>query len=60
MGKLVLFVFVVSVSTTVCAHSGRTDRCGGHNDRKNGGYHVHNEAKYCSCYPKSKICKDKK
>lgn len=23
-------------------HSGRTDRYGGHHDRKNGGYHNHN------------------
>ena len=32
-------------------HSGGTDRCGGHNDSKRGGYHVHNRSKYCACYP---------
>lgn len=26
-------------------HSGRTDSSGGHNDRKNGGYHYHNSGK---------------
>lgn len=38
-------------TTSLAAHSGGTDRCGGHNDRKRGGYHVHNRAKYCACYP---------
>ena len=38
------------------AHSGGTDSCGGHNDRKRGGYHVHNYSKYCACYPDSPEC----
>lgn len=38
------------------AHSGGTDSCGGHNDRKRGGYHIHNYSKYCACYPNSPEC----
>lgn len=30
------------VLTSAFAHSGRTDKYGGHHDRKNGGYHYHN------------------
>ena len=39
------------------AHSGGLDRCGGHRDRKRGGYHVHNLARYCACYPKGEGCR---
>ncbi len=35
---LILLFSVVLVN----AHSGRTDKYGGHHDRKNGGYHFHN------------------
>ena len=45
----VLVLLIVSV-TSVCAHSGRTDSSGGHNDNKNksglGSYHYH-----CGGYP---------
>jgi len=34
---LTLFYFFLSF-----AHSGWTDKYGGHHDRKNGGYHYHN------------------
>jgi len=40
----------------VWAHGGGLDRCGGHHDRKAGGYHVHNWAQYCACYPKDEGC----
>ncbi len=33
---------VLLICGTVPGHSGRTDSRGGHNDRKNGGYHYHN------------------
>lgn len=49
-----LFCFNVSLAF---AHSGGTNSCGGHNDRKRGGYHVHNYAKHCACYPKDSACK---
>lgn len=40
------------------AHGGGLDSCGGHHDRKRGGYHVHRMANYCACYPEEAICKD--
>lgn len=55
---LMLLIFSFSLGTElVQAHSGRTDSCGGHNDRKHGGYHVHNLTKYCTCYPDAPECK---
>ena len=35
-------ILVLAFSVTAIAHPGRTDSNGGHNDRKNGGYHYHN------------------
>ena len=39
----------IIVGTLACllalGHGGRTDSSGGHNDRKNGGYHYHNSGK---------------
>ncbi|MDP2167941.1 MAG: YHYH domain-containing protein [Thermodesulfovibrionales bacterium] len=49
--------FCIFTVSTVFAHSGRTDSCGGHNDRKRGGYHIHNFSKYCTCYPDEPECK---
>ena len=42
--KIGLVIFIISLFSAVWAytHSGRTDRYGGHHDRKNGGYHYHN------------------
>ena len=37
----VIFTLFV-ISNNVYTHSGRTDKYGGHHDRKNGGYHYHN------------------
>lgn len=39
IGFITLCVFVL---TSAFAHSGRTDKYGGHNNRKTGGYHYHN------------------
>lgn len=45
MKKLLLFlsvaVLIISLSITAFAHSGRTDKNGGHNDNIHGGYHYH-------------------
>jgi hypothetical protein len=41
----VLFVFLL-LPTLVWAHGGGLDKNGGHNDRKNGGYHCHGQPCY--------------
>ncbi|HLB45953.1 MAG TPA: YHYH domain-containing protein [Anaerolineales bacterium] len=51
-----IFILMMLLAGPVFAHGGGLDKCGGHNDRKRGGYHVHNHAKYCSCYPQSENC----
>ena len=38
---LLLSIFILTLSVTASAHSGRTDAYGGHNDNINGGYHYH-------------------
>lgn len=43
---LSIAVLVISFSITAFAHSGRTDKNGGHNDNIHGGYHYH-----CGGYP---------
>lgn len=40
MKNLILIIFLIF--SILFAHSGRTDRYGGHNNRKTGGYHYHN------------------
>lgn len=48
--------FVMAVLLGVCtlrAHPGRTDANGGHNDRKNGGYHYHGAGPSRSSTPSS-------
>ena len=37
--RLITFIVILSIGF---AHSGRTDKYGGHNNRKTGGYHYHN------------------
>lgn len=56
--RQIIFVimFLVASTSNVFAHGGGTDRCGGHHNRKQGGYHVHNYAKYCACNPDSSEC----
>jgi len=49
-------VIFVSAISPLGAHGGGLDSCGGHNDRKNGGYHVHNQTQYCACHPDSSGC----
>jgi hypothetical protein len=52
MKKLLLLLVIFMFSASMAfAHSGGTNSCGGHNDRKRGGYHVHNYSKHCGCYP---------
>ena len=43
-GFKILTILLILMFSAVFAytHSGRTDRYGGHHDRKNGGYHYHN------------------
>lgn len=54
-----LTLIVILSFPTAFAHSGRTDKCGGHHDRKRGGYHIHNKMKYCACYSDAAICKER-
>ena len=44
MRKVILFVVIILFTiTNLCyAHSGRTDKFGGHYDRRTGLYHYHN------------------
>jgi len=41
MKKIFLTISIILFSTSIYSHSGGTDSRGGHNDRKNGGYHFH-------------------
>jgi hypothetical protein len=45
------------VGANALAHGGGLDRCGGHHDRKRGGYHVHRQYQYCRCYPDAEVCR---
>lgn len=56
---LIFLCFFLFVSDGF-AHSGRTNSCGGHNNRKTGGYHIHNYTKYYNCYPEKKAGTQKK
>jgi hypothetical protein len=50
-------LFACTLAFNVHAHGGGIDKCGGHKDKKKGGYHVHNMAKYCACNPTAAACK---
>ncbi len=39
---IAILALVLLIGVFVYSHSGRTDKYGGHPDRKNGGYHYHN------------------
>ena len=54
-----IFILMMFFAGPVFAHGGGLDKCGGHKDRKQGGYHVHDQAKYCSCNPQSESCSAK-
>lgn len=43
MKKLIVFIsmLIVLLTSTIFAHSGRTDRFGGHYNHKTGEYHYH-------------------
>ena len=41
MKALAIIITAVSLATLANAHSGRTDKNGGHYDRKTGTYHRH-------------------
>ncbi|MBV4201985.1 YHYH domain-containing protein [Akkermansia muciniphila] len=41
MKALAIIITAVSLATLANAHSGRTDKNGGHYDRKTGTYHKH-------------------
>ena len=57
--KIGIFILTMLLAGPVLAHGGGLDKCGGHNDNKRGGYHVHNGVKYCSCHPQSENCASK-
>ena len=60
MGRLVPLLLLLLLAVTAAradAHSGGLDRCGGHHDRQRGGYHVHNPARHCGCYPDAASCR---
>ena len=40
--KILLLIALIATAQSVFAHRGGLDSNGGHNDRKNGGYHCHN------------------
>jgi len=48
---LLALVFLAAAIDTASAHGGGLDVCGGHHDRKNGTYDVHNWALYRNCHP---------
>lgn len=50
-------LFLAAGSYEALAHGGGLDKCGGHKDKKRGGYHVHNMVKWCSCNPSADECK---
>lgn len=59
MDRLVLVLtFGLFLPEIGYAHGGGLDSCGGHNDRKRGGYHVHRMPNYCACYPEQAVCQD--
>lgn len=51
--KTCIFILMLLTTGPAFAHGGGLDKCGGHKDRKQGGYHVHDQARYCSCNPQN-------
>lgn len=49
--------FAAGIPLPARAHGGGIDKCGGHKEKKTGGYHVHNVAKFCACNPTADLCK---
>jgi hypothetical protein len=52
MKKIIYLIVFLLLASNAIAHSGGTNKCGGHNNRKTGDYHVHNWIKHDACYPK--------
>ncbi len=57
--RYLLSLSLITISFSSWGHGGGIDRCGGHNDRKAGTYHVHQYNKYCKCNPKAKRCSNR-
>lgn len=60
MMKAIFLLAVLFIASDALAHSGGTDKCGGHYNRKTGTYHVHNWAKYKACNPPKSEKKNEK
>jgi hypothetical protein len=57
--KFLIFILMMFLAGPLFAHGGGLDKCGRHKDKKQGGYHVHDHAKYCSCNPQYENCSSK-
>lgn len=57
MRRTAFAAIMLTAPALVFAHGGGIDKCGGHKDKKRGGYHVHQLAKYCACHPTAVECK---
>ena len=54
---LLVVVTLALFSPIAFSHPGGIDNCGGHRyKKKGGGYHIHDNAKFCACYPNNKRC----
>ena len=47
--KIIIAIYTIFVSSLAFSHGGGLDSCGGHNDRQNGDYHVHNYSAADAC-----------
>ena len=56
MRKVAVGLCILAAGSLIFSHGGGLDRCGGHTNRKTGGYHVHNQAAYCVCHPEATGC----
>lgn len=52
----IIVIIGTLLASAVYGHGGGLDRCGGHHDRKHGGYHLHNMVLYCACLPEGRGC----
>jgi hypothetical protein len=57
--KFLIIILMMILAGPVFAHGGGLDKCGGHKDRKQDDYHVHDQTKYCLCNPQSENCSAK-
>ena len=54
--RLLATAIALALTAPAWSHGGGLDKCGGHNDRKNGGYHLHNYESFCACHPTDAQC----